>query len=75
MQKSRAQHKYDQDGRVYETPAFHTREYVFLEKPSLSSISKSDAQTLARMPFNKLQPKSKRPFRVVSVQMNTVTIE
>lgn len=50
-------------------------EYVFLDKPPLANVSDSQAGTLARKPHSRFQSRKAGPFRIVSVQKNTITID
>lgn len=74
MRKAQARYKYDYD-RVRRTPALHSGMYVFQYEPSLSNVLNSQAETLARQPKNKLQSRTTGPFRNVSIQNNTVTLD
>lgn len=73
--KSKARYKHDYDHIGLETPAFHTREYVHIKKPPLSSLSNTQAETLVPKHYSKLQNRTTGPFSNVSVQKHTVTID
>lgn len=58
-----------------ETPDFHIGQFVFLDKPPLSNVSDSKAETVARKPYNKIQARTAESFLIVSLQKNTITID
>lgn len=75
FQMSQARDKHDDDRRVCETQSFHTGEYVSIDEPPLSNVSDSQTETLERKPHEKLQSKTTKALRNVSVQKSTHTID
>lgn len=59
LRKWHATYKHEFDRRRRETPAFHTGEYILLDKPPVSNESDSQDELLARKSYNKLQVKDR----------------
>lgn len=75
MRKSQAWYKRDYDRLVCERPPFTPNTYVFPENPPLRAKSNLAAKYFSIKEYNKLQSQTSGPFRIISVQENTVTIK
>lgn len=73
IRKSEQRCKQYYDRAVRETPAFHTRENAFFDKRSLSNLSDSKAETLARSNFKTFLSHITGPIRILSVEKNKIT--
>lgn len=74
-EQSQASCEHDYEVRVLKSPAFHTEKYV-IKKSHHSCLYQSRwLKKQSKRPYNKLQSNTTGLFHVVSVQMNTVTIE
>lgn len=75
MCKLQARCKHDYDRRVCETPHFTPNTYVFLDYQPLRANSDSLAKYLLKKEYDELQSRTPAPFRIISVQDNTITID
>lgn len=75
MGKSQARYKSDYDRRVLETSSFQVGNYVFVDKPPLTTKSEESPDALAYRTYNKLQRRAADPCRILKVRANTVTID
>lgn len=75
LQETKKLYKHDYDLCVRKTPTFKPRNLVFISRPPLTATNKSDVSSIATGIQNKLQGHSVGPFRIISVQSHTVTID
>lgn len=68
-------YKQDYDTKVCSTSMFKSGRMVYIDKLPLNFSSAGSAERLATTSYNKFIPKVMRPFPIVNVQPNTLTID
>lgn len=75
IRKSQCTYKLDYDRCIREIFYFRTVSSDLLDNPTLRRVSDSSAEDMAKYTYNKLQGRTRRPVRIVSVQKSSATIE
>lgn len=75
MQTNQAQYKSNYDRQVRKVPTFQVGSYIFVNKPSLRTTSRSSASALVSSAYNKLQEWTVRLYRILEKWDSSVTID
>lgn len=75
MWNIQARYKSDYGRQVRETPFIQFGNHDFIDRPLLKTTSESSAGALRSNTYDKLQLRTSKPHRILSVRANIVTLD
>lgn len=73
--KLQKRYKHNFERRVRETQVVTSNDYVFVNNPLLKLTAHSSAEAISKQEYNKLQHRTARPFRIITVREKTLKID
>lgn len=75
MRKTQCTYNNDYNLRLRNIPSFTTGAFVFIDSPTLRTLIDASGEAMTQHTYNKLQADASGPYRIVSVQKHTLTID